>query len=197
MTLALAELEAAIVRGLPAEDVQRDLLALPDLMGQVQTAIANYSRQLESAPDNLQLRNQRGWAYVSARQFDHAAEDFQEVLQRSPQNAEAHTGLGFLLASRGERTEAERAAARAILYGGNNYLVLHNVACIYGELSRTESERTVECENMALAALERAVARYRQDPRGPDEIALLRQEPAFPRARRRTEFQRLLASPDP
>ena len=82
-----------------------------------------------------------------------------------------------------------------MLHGGNNYLVLHNVACIYAKLSRTDTDRSREDEDLALALVTRAVELFRRNPTGPDEIAFLRQEPAFPASlRARAEFKELIGA---
>jgi hypothetical protein len=89
--------------------------------------------------------------------------------------------------------DAQAQALVATLSGADNYLILHYVACIYGRLSQSAKAQRIEHENMALAALKRAVALWREHPSGPDEIELIRRESAFPDSlRARPEFARLL-----
>ena len=78
-----------------------------------------------------------------------------------------------MLAKSGAVVEARHQASAALLHGADNYLVLHNVACIYAELSQTEQERPSEFENLALAMLQREVSRWREVNSGPDALELI------------------------
>jgi tetratricopeptide (TPR) repeat protein len=195
LTRALAEFQTAIERGAPADEFYQDLRALPQLRGELQQAIEAATRQLASSPGDRTMRNQRAWAYVSLARYELAEADFREVIRQSPQDAEARSGLGYVLAAQGACVESEREAVRAMLHGGNNYLILHNVACIYAELSRTDKDRSRDDEDLCLALATRAMELFRQNPTGPDEIAFLRQEPAFPASlRARAEFKALIGT---
>jgi hypothetical protein len=82
-----------------------------------------------------------------------------------------------------------------MLHGGSNYLVLHNIACIYAELSRAGTDHSRDDEDLALALMTRAVELFRKAPTGPDEISFLRQEPALPASlRARAEFRELIGA---
>ena len=80
------------------------------------------------------------------------------------------------------------------MYGGNDYLVLHNVACIYAEMSKADKAHEIEHQEMVVTTLRKAIDLWRQGrTNGPDELLLIRQESAFAPALRATpEFKKLL-----
>jgi hypothetical protein len=96
----------------------------------------------------------------------------------------------------GVSATAREEAAKALLNGSDNYLVLHNIACIYGQLSASEVGSRLEYEDLALHALTRAVALWREHRAGPDDLTYIRsvrQETAFPASlKERPEFERVL-----
>ncbi len=192
---AASQLQSAIAAGTPTAEMLQHLGAVGELLGATREAIASYTRGLELAADDVLLRNMRGWAYANEQQYDSASADFVEVLRLAPNNPDAHAGLGFALARLGRDVEARREASAALLSGADNHIVLHNVACIYGRLSETEPERRLEHENLALAALNRAVSISSRNSIGPDadEVTLIRTEKSFPASlQSRPEFQELL-----
>jgi tetratricopeptide (TPR) repeat protein/tRNA A-37 threonylcarbamoyl transferase component Bud32 len=195
LTRAANQLQSAVTSGIRSAEAYQHLGAVRELLGSRPEAIASYSQGLLLESDNIPLRNLRGWAYSNERLFDSARADFAEALRRSPDNSEAHTGMGFVLAQLGDNDVARQEASAALLSGAENQLILHNVACIYGRLSDADPARKTEHENLALAALNRAASLARRSPLGPDadEQTLIRTEEAFPISlRSRPEFQRLL-----
>ena len=111
--------------------------------------------------------------------------------QRGLSLAEQAAGL---TASGASRT----LAGLALLHGGGDYLVLHNIACVYARLSQTDAARAVECEDLTIDHLRRAVELWRKGGSGPDELQLIQDESAFhARLRARPEFQQLLRPPAP
>ncbi len=190
LQLALQQFELA-----GGHDVRPDVTAIKDLLQLASEAVQEYSEQLAAAPRDSVTRKKRAWNYVKLQRLDLAAADFQTVIHQSPTDAEAHSGLGYVLALRGERPASELEAARALLYGAQGYLVLHNVACIYAELAHASDQQQPHFEDLALAMLQRAVLLGRQNPSGVDELALIRDEPAFHESlRSRPEFRQLLGA---
>ena len=61
----------------------------------------------------------------------------------------------------------------ALLNGPGDYLVLHNLACIYAELSRTDRGQAEQHQDAAMALIGRAVEVWRRGGTGPNEIALI------------------------
>jgi tetratricopeptide (TPR) repeat protein len=193
---AADELQAAISSGAETSDTFRHLGAVRELQGKAQDAITAYSQGLKLPGHKVPLLNLRGWAHVSEgqKQYSLARDDFTEALCLEPNNPESHAGLGFVLAEVESADDACTEASASLLCGSDNYLVLHNVACVYGRLSESDPRRKLEHENLALAALKRAVELSRRHPTGPDEISLIRRESAFPSSlQSRPEFKRLLA----
>lgn len=192
---AAAQLQSALAAGSPTAEMWRQLGTVHELTAKSDDAIACYSKGLGSFADHVPLRVMRGWAYVGMKQYDSARDDFAEAVRLAPNDPEAHAGLGYALAELGRLDDARQEASAALLFGAQNQLVLHNVACIHGRLSETESERRIEHENLALEALTRASLLSRQNPIGPeaDERALIRGEKSFPASLwARPELQRLL-----
>jgi tetratricopeptide (TPR) repeat protein len=191
------ELQSAIAEGPPTAEHYRELGAVQQRFGHLPEAIESYTAGLALAADDVRMRNQRAWAYLAAGKSDDARSDFAEAARRAPDDPEAHTGLGFLLAQDGNAHEAQAAALAATLRGANHVLTLHNVACIYGVLS-TQPQKDAGYEDLALAALKRALETARQDPLGFDEVAAIRHEKSFSESlRSRAEFQQLLVPPTP
>ena len=122
-----------------------------------------------------------------------ARADFDAALKLVPDHAEAHAGLGYVEALRGAGPAARREAQAAVLYAAGDYLILHNVACVFAKLSEGEGSPAREYEDLALDYLRRAVELWKRDRTGPNELNLIRGESAFgPRLRGRPEFKQLL-----
>ena len=80
----------------------------------------------------------RGWAYSNSDQPNAARKDFEKSIYFVPNNSESHTGLGYTEAAAGVCNDAARSEiAAALLSGADDYRVLHNVACIYGQLAQS------------------------------------------------------------
>ena len=91
-----------------------------------------------------------------------------------------------------------REASLTLVHGADDYLAVHNVACIYAELSRADSGRATEHLDVAMRLLRRAVELWGGGTAGPDEIELICGEPAFPAAlHHRPDFQKLIAGGRP
>jgi Flp pilus assembly protein TadD len=194
LLLSLAQLEKALARGARSPAVHDELGAVLELLGRADGAVRAYTEAVRLAPKEARLRVKRGWAHERLGQYDEAAADFAAALALDPAHAEAHAGLGYVHACRGQRTAgASRHASAAALHGGGDYLILHNIACVYGKLSQTDPPRAREFQDLALVFLAREVELWRRDRSGPDPVGLIRSESAFPPAlRERPEFQRLL-----
>jgi tetratricopeptide (TPR) repeat protein len=192
LLLAAKELQQAAKLGARSESVFDDLGAVLQSLGKLEDAVTAYSMGLELGPANVKLLVKRGWVHADLRRFDKARDDFLSAIKIQPDHAEAHSGLGYAQACRKAETEALRQANLAVLGGAGDYLILHNVACIYGELAQSQSGRAREYENLALDQLQRAVELWKRDRSGPDEIKLMQNEPAFKSLSARPEFAKLL-----
>jgi Flp pilus assembly protein TadD len=192
LAVAQAELYQAIQMGGKDAGLFDDLGAVLEHGGRLDQAILAYSRGIASAPDFAKLRIKRGWAWEQLNQHDKASADFDAAARAAPENAEAHTGLGYIQALRKLPPDAQREADLALLHGGDNYLVLHNVACIYAALSETDDTRTMAYQDVSIVLLRRALQLWRKLSTGPNEPDLIKAEPAFKPLQGRKDFQDLL-----
>ncbi len=196
LTQALAELQQAIKQGGDSAELYSETGSVLELFGAADDAFAAYSKSLEVKPDDDALLVKRGWLQVlRLRNGDGALADFEAALKANPENAEAHSAHGFLLALQNPSADAERAALRAILHGAGDYLILHNVACIYAELAAASPDKAEGYEQSALDILERGLALWQKGNRsGPDAAQLARGESSFRNLAKRDAFQTLLES---
>jgi tetratricopeptide (TPR) repeat protein len=179
-------------RSTPTAEVLEDLGAMLELSGRTKEAIVAYSKGLAVASKPLTLHLKRGWAYEQVEDHDKARADFAAGADIDPDNAEAHSGLGYVDALRKLPAEAQREADLALLRGANDYLILHNVACIYAALSQTGGRQTPAQQEAAIALLRRAVELWKSRKSGPSEIDLIKGEPAFKSLEGLTDFQKLI-----
>ena len=192
----MSELKESQAAGLSSTELFAQLGAVYELQGKVPEAIEAYSDGLNLASDSTVLHNLRGWALEKTKR-DLAKLDFAESVRVDPHNAESHTGLGYIEALNGNGDAARREAAIALLSDADNYLTMHNIACIYAQLSVAEPGQKVECEDLAIKALGRAVTLCQLNAAvSPElEIDLIRSESSFPDSlRTRSQFQHLLSA---
>jgi tetratricopeptide (TPR) repeat protein len=195
LRLAWSELKTARQLGHRSAELFDDLGSVAQRLGEWQGACAVYEEALQSAPRDLavKVRTKRGWIYAqSPREHDKARADFAEAVRLDATHADAHAGLGYLHALQKEPSGAQRAAAQALWHGRDDYLVLHNVACIYAELSRTEKGQAAQHQDMAVALLERAVELCRRGGGGAREIDNIRGDTSFDVLRGRPDLEKLL-----
>ncbi len=201
--LILDQLDRTLKLGAQSPTLFGELGAVEELLAgfrpkealqRLREALAAYSKGLDLEPKDVKLRVKRGWVYVTLNQNDKARADFLAAVATDPQHAEAHTGLGYTQASLKGPAEARRHANLALLHGAGDYLVLHNVACIFATLSDKEPAQK-EFQDLALDQLYRAVDLWKKGGKtGPDEIRLIQGEPAFSQGlRQRPEFQKLVS----
>lgn len=195
-TLAIGELKQAIALGGDAYDLFDDLGAMFEHTGQANEAVGAYTKGLQVASDNVKLRNKRGWLLEAFGRHDDALADFAAAAKASPDNAEAHTGLGYVRAIAKQATEAQREADLALVHGADEFLVLHNVACIYSTLSEIAGPRAPAYQDVAIAVLKRAIIKWKSAETPLNEIDLIKAEPAFKSLHGRPDFQKLIA-PEP
>jgi Flp pilus assembly protein TadD len=153
---------------------------------------------LKQATEDSRLHIKRGWVLVRRKEYAKARADFVQALGAEAKNAEAHTGRGYVRACQGDSVDAQQHASKALVHGAGDYLVLHNVACIYGQLSQADPARATAYQDTAMVQLQRAVELWKWGGAGPNEIQLIRQEGAFPPAMRdREDFRKLVKDGKP
>jgi serine/threonine protein kinase/tetratricopeptide (TPR) repeat protein len=192
LALAQAELASASRDGDATAGTFADLGAILHLQGEFKSAVGELSRAIVLDPTDPQLLTNRGWSYEAMDRLAEAEADFTCALRLAPTSGEALAGLGYVEARLSRSSPAQRHAALAVLHGGRDYLVLHNVACIYAKLATMDPNNTRTHEEAAITLLARALEIWRTTLTGPNEIELIALESAFaPALRARPEFQAL------
>jgi tetratricopeptide (TPR) repeat protein len=198
LRLALDELRRAEELGGRSPALFLDLGLAWRMLGQPEQALAAYTRGLREKPDDHPLLVERGWVLIDAERYEQAQADFARVLRTDPHHSEAATGLGYVRACQGSGAFAQKQATEALLYGAGDYLVLHNVACIYGRLSRDDAARATDYQDTAVALLRRAVELWELGGAGQNEREAIARESAFPESmRKREDFRDLLKGRKP
>ncbi len=196
--LALGELRQAVALGGRHWKLYDDLGAMYEHTGQLKQAIDAYSKGVELNPNEVKLRNKRAWAFEQLNGHQPAFADFVAAVKSEPENAEAHSGLGYVRALNKQGADAQREAELALLYGADKYLIVHNVACIYAVLSEIAGPQAKDYQDVAMALIQRAVAVWKKENADPSEIELIKGEVAFKSLRGRADFQELIgAKPKP
>jgi tetratricopeptide (TPR) repeat protein len=192
------ELERARRLGYGSAELFDDLGSVAQRLGKWDEARAAYEQALRAAPPPglaVRVRTKRGWidaAFLAPPQYDRARDDFAEALRLDPAHADAHAGLGYVRARQNSPSEAQHEAAQALWHEGENYLILHNVACIYAVLSQVEPGQAKQHQGMAMDLLRRAVDLSRRAGEGPSEIEAIRGDPALDVLRGLPDYGQLL-----
>jgi tetratricopeptide (TPR) repeat protein len=192
-TLAVSELQQAERLGGRTPQVFDDLGAMLEMTGRIDQAVNAYSKGIELDPRRARLLVKRAWALDGLGRHDQAAADFAAAVAAEPGNAEAHTGRGYERALQKASGDALREADLAILHGSENYLVLHNVACIYAVLSQAGVEKPASYKDSAIDVLRRAIALWKRSGEGPNEVELIKAEPAFQPLHDHPDYTRLIS----
>jgi lipoprotein NlpI/tRNA A-37 threonylcarbamoyl transferase component Bud32 len=196
LEMARQDLDAAASLGDQSAKLYYSQGAVRELFGDIQGALASYSQSLQANPQNNACQLSRAWAYQKAGDNQRSADDFRAVIHRDSANAEAHVGLAYILACMGQFSTARDEASEALLTGSGDYLILHNVACVYAQISESEPGDKSDNQLTAIDMLRKAVQLWKVSPKGPDELHLIDQESAFSQALRdRPEFQQVIRQP--
>ncbi len=193
-SLALVELRKALDAGGQAAEVYDDLGALLEMTNKPKEAVAAYGKGVDIAPRDVKLLNKRGWAQDAIGQPERALEDFTAATRADPEDAEAHSGLGYIQARKKNVPEAQREADLALLHGGDRSMILHNVACIYVVLAQADERQAPAHQDAAMALLRRAVKVWRRSGTGPNAIDQIKSDPTFEPLRKRRDYQELIGA---
>jgi tetratricopeptide (TPR) repeat protein len=197
LRLARDELETALRMGCRMAELFDDLGSVAHKLGDRNTALAAYEQALAAKPPKdlaVKVHTKRGWIYAEFGDLPHrerSREDFAAAVRLEKSHADAHAGLGFLAALGRSSSEAKGEAALALWHGAGEYLLLHNVACIYAELSRVETDQAQQDQDIAMDLLGRAVALCRQGGEGHFEIDCVKGDPSLQVLSDRQDFRDL------
>lgn len=97
--------QQAIQKGLEEADAYFMLGKSLERNGSVKLALPYLQRAAELAPEDVQIRLSYGISLANAEVFETAREEFQFVLEKDAENADAHYNLGFLYAVSTEEKE--------------------------------------------------------------------------------------------
>ena len=190
LKLAEADLTAATDNPEISVDSLEDLGAVLHAERQFSRAIDCYSRAIARDGNRAQSFIKRAWSHEAMRHLKEAESDFSSALALAPEDPEALAGLGYIEASLGRIVRAQRLASLALLRGGTDYLVLHNVACIHARLAALDAKNAADHEQAALDIVRRAIEVWRGTWSGPNELQLIQLEVAFtPEFRRKALMQ--------
>jgi serine/threonine protein kinase/Flp pilus assembly protein TadD len=196
--IAAAEAErqllVAVDGGARSPQLFADLGAVQDRLGRAAEAVKAYSKSLQFAPGNASVLMMRAVAYTRLKRYDDASADFLEVARLDPGDARAHGWLGYVLAVKGGRDAPAREAVEALTAVADDFVIVHHAACIFAERAHGAGAQGAEDLNVTMILLRRAIAIWKTRISGPNEMELIRAEPAFqfPELQQREDFQGLL-----
>jgi tetratricopeptide (TPR) repeat protein len=198
LKLAREELRAAQRLGEGSAELFDDLGSVAQRLGAWDEACTAYQQSLRTAPPALAVKvhTKRGWIWAQSLdppQYGKARDDFAAALRLEPAHADAHAGLGYVQALQNAPSEAQREAAQALWHGADDYLILHNTACIYAELSRVEKGQTTQHQDLAMGLLKRAVVLCREAGEGGKEIHYMQQDRSLQVLANRPDFKEIVA----
>jgi protein O-mannosyl-transferase len=131
--------------------------------GEIDDGIAYYQKALKIAPNYATAHNNLGNAFRKKGQFNDAIVEYQKTIQLDPEWEAPHNNLALVLATCSDRSlrngkkalEFARQANR--LSGGQNPIILHNLATAYSQCGQLAKAIETAKEAMRLARANRDV----------------------------------------
>jgi tetratricopeptide (TPR) repeat protein len=132
-------------------------------LGKYPEAVDDYSFALERQPDGPTYQD-RGWAHLLADAARLALRDFEKAVELQPKSADACTGRGLALVTIGRYREAIVDAEVALQLETPDPTRLHNIACIWAQVSeRVRADRMEPArEKLATEYAARSLANLRR-----------------------------------
>jgi serine/threonine protein kinase/Flp pilus assembly protein TadD len=164
--------------GKPVGDVYRARgLALAQT-GNYRAAMDDYTRSLELEPDSPNILTRRGWAYLlKANQL--ALRDFDEAIQKNPENGDSYNGRGYARVLLGDYAAAVKDADEAVTRGPKAFEIYYNAATIFSQavaqLARDQKLTDSQRQELRQRFIARAVELLREGAAvlGPQNRAVL------------------------
>jgi serine/threonine protein kinase/tetratricopeptide (TPR) repeat protein len=148
-----------------------------EVLNQQRRAIDRFTAALKLAPGDWRVYQLRGQCFLETENMAAAQADFARAATLQPDDPAPHAQLGIVLARGGQVTSALSEAAAALRLAGTEFATLHNVACVYAELSvAVGPPHDAEYRDLAAYFLARAIA---ASPPDFDEAGQIRKEPSF------------------
>jgi len=198
LRLARDELETARRLGNRSAELFDDLGSVAHELQDRAAELAAYEQALAAKPPAdlaVKVHTKRGWIYaeyVDQPRRDQARADFAAAIRLDRAHADAHAGLGYLAALGRSSSEAKGEAALALWHRRHEYLLLHNVACIYAVLSQVETAEARQDADLAMDLLRSAVALCQEVGEGNREIGWIKGDPALKVLSNRQDFHDLI-----
>jgi len=190
-------MKSAVIHDLrgQAEEKQNNFLA----------AIRDFGRALELRPNDKNLLDRRGWAYLVYDSPKLALADFEAAIKLDPSSGVYFTGRGTARVRLGDHAAAVADAREALRKGGADPRVAYNAARIYaiaasiaatepGEKARQARQLTVKYQDTALQLIRQAFERKAPEERAAFWRETVLPDPALKAIRRRLKFEDLIAT---
>ncbi len=115
--------------------------------GQLEPAIAAFTRAINADPSYVEAYNNRGLAYYEQGKFDRAETDFLMALDLDPDNEIANSNLGILYFEKGSYEKAiehlEEAVGAKRKTKPHDAVILRNLAFIYKKMGYEEKAESL------------------------------------------------------
>ncbi len=153
LSLSVAELGKAVTLGGRAYDLFDDLGAMLEHADRVRPG---HPRLLEGPGTRPQGCQAAAQTWLGARGAQPPRQGLGRFRRRGPRcsrECRSSHRAGLCPCRSKQPAEAQREAGMALLHGADNYLILHNVACIYAVLSQVSDGRRPAHEEAVIALL--------------------------------------------
>jgi tetratricopeptide (TPR) repeat protein len=164
----------------PSESAYRGRGLASAELGRYPAAIEDFTKALELKPTSA-VHAYRGWMHLAVDSPKMALRDFELAIDLDPDNGDAYSGRGIVLANQGRYREAAQDAAGAIHRGPPSPRLFYNAARIYAQCPEPSAQRAMELIQQAMRALpqDQRTAFWSKNIRNDSALAALRRRPAF------------------
>ena len=129
----------ALAKQFPNEPITANLLGAVYVgLGDLEQAVANYTRALRIKPDFAEAHNNLGDVLKSLGKPEEAVASYHRALQIKADFAEAHNNLGDVLKSLGKAEEAVASYNRALQTKPDFFIAHNNLGAALNDLGKTE-----------------------------------------------------------